>query len=59
MAKSTPNTTLLSAPIMNSSDLSTGQHRGHKLTHVGPFKDVEGNVYEVYYCENDHRLVVF
>lgn len=60
MAKSAPSTDLVTGL---TADQVRATHQGHKITRVGVFSDNNesnrGNMtYEVFYCQNDHKLFV-
>lgn len=63
MAKTSPtvtNSPATASPEAMMRDFRENQHRGHRLTHVGNFRDLELDTqpYDVWYCATDHKLLV-
>lgn len=65
MPKTAPTATNAPGATAAAGDVLTrnfreDQHRGHALTHVGSFRDKDSSnqPYDVWYCQNDHVLLV-
>lgn len=65
MAKSNPSVTNSVGATAAAGDVKVrsfleNQHRGHPVTRVGTFTDLDrsNDPYEVWYCQKDHVLVI-
>lgn len=57
--KTAPTVTNIGATNASDTEFRDNLHRGHRLTRVGSFQqDGAAKTTEVWYCQNDHALVV-